>query len=383
MSPRPIDEPHRVVSPLELFFDLTFVVAVASVTSRFAHGIAEGHAVDGIVPFLQVFFAIWWAWMNFTWFASSFDTDDVPYRLLALVQMAGVLVLAVGVPAATDGDLRLVTLGYLVMRIGLVALWARAGREDPASRATARRYALGIALAEVGWIVRLGLDDAGLLPHVASRPVFLALVALELAIPPWAERSRPTTWHPHHIAERYGLFTIILLGEGVLAASLGIDRVLVDGGLDASVVTIAVAGLVLVFSLWWLYFVDPCGPGLALHRDRSYLWGYGHFGVFASLAALGGGLEVAIQHPAHEATISPVVASYAVSIPVAGFVTLLWSVNSAVLSRPVVSPARTAAAALAVLVLPAAAPVTGAAVVIGAIALVVSTLVAAALLRPG
>ena len=382
MSSRPIDEPHRVVSPLELLFDLTFVVAVAGVTARFAHGMAEGDAVDGIVPFLQVFFAIWWAWMNFTWFASSFDTDDVPYRLLTLLQMAGVLVLAAGVPAATDGDFRIVTLGYLVMRVGLVALWVRAGREDPASRVTARRYVSALALAEVGWIARQGLDEVGLLPDGAALPVFLALVALELAIPPWAERRRPTTWHPHHIVERYGLFAIILLGEGVLAASLGMERVLADGLLDASVVTIAIAGLVLVFALWWLYFLDPCGPALADHRDRSYRWGYGHYGVFASLAALGGGLEVAIQLPLHEAAISPVVASYAVAVPVAAFLAFLWTVNAAVLSRLVVTPARTATAGMAILVLPVAAPVAGSAAVIAAVAVVVSALVAATLLRP-
>src|SRR5262245_40198665 len=139
MPARTIDEPHRVASQLELLFDLTFVVAVAGVTAQLAHSIDDGHALGGILPFLEVFFAIWWAWMNFTWFASSYDNDDVPYRLLTLVQMAGVLVLAAGVPrAAEDGDFRLVTIGYITMRLGLVALWLRAGREDPPTRATTR-----------------------------------------------------------------------------------------------------------------------------------------------------------------------------------------------------------------------------------------------------
>ena len=97
MTARSIDEPHRTSSQLELLFDLTFVVAVAALTSRFAHAIASGQALDSLVPFLQVFFAIWWAWMNYTWFASSFDTDDVAFRLLTMLQMAGVLVLAAGV----------------------------------------------------------------------------------------------------------------------------------------------------------------------------------------------------------------------------------------------------------------------------------------------
>ncbi len=151
MQERSTDEPHRASSPLELLFDLTFVVAIASITAQLAHGIAAGHALDELAAFLQVFFAIWWAWMNFTWFASSYDTDDVLYRLLTMVQMAGVLVLAAGVPAAFgSSDYRAITFGYLVMRVGLVAQWLWAGTEDPASRRTAVRYALGISVVQVG-----------------------------------------------------------------------------------------------------------------------------------------------------------------------------------------------------------------------------------------
>src|SRR3954469_18015046 len=145
MTARAVDEPHRVSSSLELLFDLTFVIAIAALTARFAHAVGTGHAADQLVPFLQVFFAIWWAWSNFTWFASSFDTDDVLFRLMTLVQMAGVLVLAAGVPAALEhGDYLAVTLGYVIMRLGLVAQWLRAAIQDPGSRETALRYALGI-----------------------------------------------------------------------------------------------------------------------------------------------------------------------------------------------------------------------------------------------
>lgn len=100
MTARAVDEPHRASTQLELLFDLTFVVAVAGIVAQLGHGIAEGHAAKVVGPFLHVFFAIWWAWMNFTSFASSYDTDDVPYRLLTLLQMFGVLVLAAGVPSA-------------------------------------------------------------------------------------------------------------------------------------------------------------------------------------------------------------------------------------------------------------------------------------------
>src|SRR4051794_27492648 len=190
MVGRATDEPHRASTQLELLFDLTFVVAIASLAHHFAGAVASGDTLDQILPFLQVFFAIWWAWVNFTWFASAFDTDDVPFRLLTLVQMGGVLVLAAGVPDALEhADYRAVTLGYAIMRAGLAAHWLRAALEAPSTRRTALRYAAGIAVAECAWWLRLALDEAGYLSALARPSVFLALVILELAIPAWAERS--------------------------------------------------------------------------------------------------------------------------------------------------------------------------------------------------
>ncbi|MFF0862185.1 low temperature requirement protein A [Nonomuraea sp. NPDC003560] len=376
MSSRPVDEPHRASSQLELLFDLTFVVAVAAVTAQFAHVIAEGHGLTGLVPFLQVFFAIWWAWMNFTWFASSYDTDDVPYRLLTMVQMAGVLVLAVGVPAAAGrSDYGIITLGYLIMRIGLVAQWLRAAVEDPASRRTGLRYAAGIGLVELGWLLRLALLDAGLLPASLQLPFFACLVVLELAVPWWAERARATTWHPRHIAERYGLFTIILLGESVLAASRG-----VEGAFEAApLVVIAGSGLVLLFALWWLYFLVEAGEGLSERRHRSYWWGYGHFGVFAALAALGAGLEVAVEQSGRQVAASPTAIGYAVAVPVGVYLILLRAVHALVDADSVVPRAAVAGCVGAVMSSPLAAPWIGVAAVVALIAAACVALVAVAI----
>jgi low temperature requirement protein LtrA len=383
MTARDTDEPHRVSSPLELLFDLTFVVAIATLTAQLAHGIAGGHVLDELAPFLEVFFAIWWAWMNFTWFASSYDTDDVLYRLLTMLQMAGVLLLAAGVPTAFAGnDFRAVTFGYLVMRIGLVAQWVRAGIEHPAGRATAFRYAVGISAVQVLWLLRLGLAETGVLPRVSFVPIFAVLVVLELAVPLWAERTRPTSWHPHHIAERYGLFTIILLGESVLAASTGVQAGFSGGGLGGGLVTIAFGGLVLLFGLWWLYFLEPSGSGLADNRGASYLWGYGHYGIFASLAALGAGLEVAVEQTGHHLEVSALVVAYAVAIPVGAFLVLLWAVNTPIVPRPVIRPAVILTAAVVVLVLPTTVGGVGLAVVVVAIAVVVAVVVAVTLAAP-
>jgi low temperature requirement protein LtrA len=369
MSARPIDEPHRVSSQLELLFDLTFVVAVAAVTAELAHSIADGHGLAGIVPFLQVFFAIWWAWMNFTWFASSYDTDDVAYRLLTMAQMAGVLVLAAGVPAAADhSDYRAITLGYLIMRIALVAQWVRAGVEDAASRRTELRYAVGITIAQAGWLLRLLLAEAGVLPSGTQLPFFVGLAVLELAIPRWAERTRATNWHPDHIAERYGLFTIILLGESVLAVSRGVQGALEAARTSGTLVVLAVSGLVLLFVFWWLYFLAPVGDGLSSRRHRSYLWGYGHYGIFAALAALGAGLEVAAEQTAHDLAASPLAICYAVAIPAAVFLVLLWLVHAPIVTEPVTRPATVLSCVTVILLLPLAAPRVGVAAIVAAMA---------------
>src|SRR5262245_33366659 len=121
MRPRDPNEPGRTASSLELFFDLVFVVAVSIAASQLHHALSEKHIVDGLLSYAIVFFGIWWAWMNFTWFATSFATDDWLYRLLTILQMSGVLLLAAGIePVFADQDFTMVTLGYVVMRIAMV-----------------------------------------------------------------------------------------------------------------------------------------------------------------------------------------------------------------------------------------------------------------------
>jgi low temperature requirement protein LtrA len=377
MRARPIDEPHRVSSPLELLFDLTFVVAIAAVVAQLAHSIEEGHAHDAVVPFLQVFFAIWWAWMNFTWFASSYDTDDVVYRLTTMVQMAGALVLAAGVPAAAShSDYKWITLGYLIMRLGLVSQWIRAGVEDPDCRSTAFRYAAGIAALQVGWILRLFLVDG------VSAWTFLLLVVLELLVPVWAERAAKTSWHPHHIAERYGLFVIIVLGESVLAATTAVQDAVESEHVSFTLIAVALCGLVLIFAVWWLYFLHPAGSGLADRRHKSYQWGYLHYGIFGALAALGAGLEVSVAHAGHHLEASETTVAYTVAIPVSVFLIILHTVQSLISPNTITRRTAIAACVLAVLLVPLATSALTVTGVVAAITALVVLLTAATITWP-
>src|SRR5881396_2734969 len=106
LRPRAPDEEHRAATPLELFFDLVIVVAVAQAASGLHHALREGHLGAGVLMYSMVFFGVWWAWVNFTWFASAYDNDDVVYRLLVLVQLTGALVFAAGIPSFEHGDRR-------------------------------------------------------------------------------------------------------------------------------------------------------------------------------------------------------------------------------------------------------------------------------------
>ena len=323
MTGRPVDEEHRVATPLELLFDLTFVVAVAQVAAELAHGIADDQVGDSVLGFVMVFFAIWWAWMNFTWFASAYDTDDVPYRLLTLVQMAGVLVFAAGIHDAFGSQNFLTgTIGYVIMRVAMLAQWARAARSDPEHRQTAYRFVLGIAVVQVAWLLRL------LLPHGAGLAVFFLLVVAELAVPVWAERARMTAWHPHHIAERYGLFTIIVLGECVLASNVALQVVVEDTGWDLDLLLVGGGGLCLLFALWWMYFLKEAGDGLARRRELGFVWGYGHYAIFGSLAALGAGLEVTVDAVSHHVEASDQLVAMAVVVPVALYLATVWLLHA-------------------------------------------------------
>jgi low temperature requirement protein LtrA len=147
-----------VASPLELFTDLCFVVAIAQAASAFHAHLSQGRGGKGLLGFAMVFFAIFWAWLNFSWFASAYDNDDVGYRLLTL-HVLGSLVLAAGIPGMV-GDFALGVLGSLIMRSSLVVQWIRVAANDPPRRTTARRYATGIVVVQLCWVGFIFLPQA-------------------------------------------------------------------------------------------------------------------------------------------------------------------------------------------------------------------------------
>ncbi|PNE42794.1 hypothetical protein AOB60_20615 [Streptomyces noursei] len=323
MRARSREEAHRAATPLELFFDLCFVVAIAQAGRQLVHALAEGHPGHGIVGYLMLFFAIWLAWLNFSWFSSAYDTDDALYRVVTLVQISGVLILAAGVPRAFGaGDFRVVWFGYLVMRLALVSQWLRAAHGTRGTeRSTALRYALGVTLCQVGWLALL------FLPPGDAPWVFLVMGALELSVPVIAELPRQTSWHPHHIAERYGLFTIIVLGETVSAATVAVQSALDEHHDLGTLLPIAAGGLLLVFAAYWIYFAVPIHLHLRSNR-QAFLWGYGHYLVFCSAAAIGAGIEIAVEQSSGRAHLPAYAAAACVTVPGALYMFTVWLIHS-------------------------------------------------------
>lgn len=335
MTGRDPHEQHRASTPLELLFDLTFVVAFSQISSEAAHHLEAGDMGTALTGFLFCTFAVTWAWINYSWLASAYDNDDIVFRLATMVEMIGVLIVALGVPPIFESlaegehlDNGVLVAGYVIMRVAAIALWLRAAKNDPAHRKTALAYAINIAIAQVFWVVLIFVN----LPLGPTFAIAGILILFELAGPVYAElKFGRTPWHAHHIAERYGLLTIITLGEIVLGTILAISAVVQEEGWSFEAGMVALAGTALVFGLWWIYFMMPAGRILHRFRERGFLWGYGHILVFASLVGVGTGLHVAAQVISHEAHVDAAFALLTVAIPVLAFEILVFTLYALLL----------------------------------------------------
>lgn len=330
MTGRDPREAHRAATPLELLFDLVFVVAFSQTGSQAAHLLELGHVGSAALGIGFATFAVTWAWINYSWLASAYDTDDVFFRIATLVIMVGMLIVALGVPdvfhSLDEGhvlDNSVMVAGYVVIRVATIALWLRAARHDTERRRTCLAYAVNISIAQAGWIALIFLN----LPLATTLVCTTALTLFELAGPLFAEtRYRPTPWHPHHIAERYGLLVIITLGEVILGTILAISAVIEEQGWSLEAGLVAFGGTALAFGMWWSYFVLPFGHLLAHHRERAFPWGYLHLFVFGSLVVTGAGLHVAANVITGNAHVSDTFAVLCIAIPVLMFETFIFAI---------------------------------------------------------
>jgi len=291
-------EAGRRVTWLELFFDLVFVAAVAQVGTH----LRDDYSLSGLLRFTFLFLLIWWAWLGHTTFSTRFDTDDLVQRLLTWLQMFLVAVMAINATGALDSrDSAGFAAAYSIMRFVLVGQYVRARRVRQA-RALTTRYASGYAIAATIW----------LLSSLTPVPWRFWLWALALAI----DVATPLimTAHlirvPHdaaHLPERYGLFSIILLGESMVAVMTGMGR---QEYWSVGAAASAVLGMALVFAIWWWYFDGAGASGERRVRSTRdavafHVWSYAHVPLFLAIAVTG----VGVEHVIATATADPLPAA--------------------------------------------------------------------------
>lgn len=321
MVPRDPKEHERAATPLELFFDLVFVVAVSIAGANLHHSLVEGHIAHGLLSYAMIFYCIYWAWMNFTTFAAGFDTDDWLYRTLTFIQMLGVVILAGGIhPAFTEGHFLWVAVGYSVMRIPMVFQWLRAARNGGAVAHTARITAIGIVVLQILW--QLWASTA----HGTTLDIFIffVLAICELSLPVISQRIGSFGWHPHHMAERFGLFTIIVLGESLLASANAVVDAIEHGHDVWRFCTMAITSLVITAAMWWIYFWAP-RHHLFRSTKSSVIFGYGHVVILAAAGAMSSGFEAAIDYISGNSHLTHFQTALTMTIPVALFIVALWA----------------------------------------------------------
>lgn len=283
------NEEERRATWLELFFDLIFVVAIAEL----AHYL-DGHvSLSGFFGFVALFVPIWWCWLGATFYATRFDTDDLGHRLLTLLQMALVAALAVNVHHGLGESSVGFALSYAAFRSLLIVQYLSAGYFVPVARPLINWYVRGFAISVVLWILsifvpipwRFGFWIVGLIIDFATP---LTASRLVVQLPPSIS----------HIPERLGLFTIIVLGESIIAVVRGVAAREWD---TASVVT-ALLGLSIAFSLWWIYFDSVDGSPLrAVKLGKLHIamtWLYAHLPLAIALAATGVGVDQIVSSEA-------------------------------------------------------------------------------------
>lgn len=321
-------EASRSGSALELIFDLVAVVAVSIAASNLEHLLSEGHIVQGVGTFLFAVFGITWAWSTYSQLLSAFDTDDWGVRLVTLMQMFGVLVLALGISPMVESvdagetlNNQIMVMGYVVMRVGAIILWLRVARASEKYRRMAMSYVWALVISQVGWCLQAFLP---LSPQVGLVVMGVWLLQ-EVLYPIVAERRQAMPWHPHHLGERLGAFVIITLGEVVLGTLTAVQADVAEFGWTPGAIAVGAAGLSLAFGLWWVYFILPSGDGLDARPSRLPVVILLHILLYACVAAIGAGLHLSATFVEGEGHVSLVGAALSVAIPTMLAIVLIFT----------------------------------------------------------
>jgi len=288
---------HRPVSSLELFFDLVFVVVIA----RLAHHLAAHVDVGGVLAFAVQFLAVFWVWNSFTYYAERFESDGLETRLFAFLAILPVAGLAVFAEEGMGATYLGFALAYLLARAVNHLEWVRAGLHEPVFRPVAARFLTGYLLALA--VIAASFATSG----TARVTLFTLAVVLEIATPYFtvAQQAVLPKLSTSKFPERFGLFTIIVLGESVVGVITGLSELQEAALLDGSALVAGVLGLGIGFSLWWIYFDfvarRPPKPVFVI----ALFWVYLHLAALTGITATGVGVSVAIGDTATGSLADP------------------------------------------------------------------------------
>ncbi len=273
------------VTPLELFFDLVFVLAITQCTAL----MADQPTWEGLAKGLLVLGVLWWSWGGYAWLTSVLDPEEGAVRLVFFGAMAALLVAALAVPEAFDDSAAVFVGAYAVVRVAHLALFAVASRED----AELRRSVIGLAVSSA---IGVGLLVAACFADGTLQGALWAIALLLDTGGPYVFGVEGWKLVPRHFAERYGLIVIIALGESIVAVGVG-----AEGAVDAGVVAAAVLGTVVAAALWWLYFdvvalvAERRLSEAAEGRERNAMardsYSYLHFPMVAGIVLLALGMK--------------------------------------------------------------------------------------------
>lgn len=263
---------------LELFYDLVYVVVVATL----AHGLVAHRTLDGLATFVGLFIPIWWSWVGVALYNDRFDTDDAGHRMFTFVQMVGAALLALSLHDALHGPG--FVLAYVFLRALLIAQYLRVARHVMVARPLCTRYALGFGLAAGIWAASL------LVPEPLRYGAWAVAMVVDIGTPLTAralQAKLPVS--TSHLPERIGLFTIIVLGEAIAAVVRGVDRV------SVSAVAAGALGIGIAFSIWWVYFDNLDEHVVRKTRVAGQVWFYAHLPLVMGITVAAVGVEALVE----------------------------------------------------------------------------------------
>ena len=287
------------VTPLELFFDLIFVLAITQCTALMAHENSWAGLVKGVL----VLAILWWAWVGYAWLTSVVDPEEGIVRAVIFAAMAALLVCALCVPTVFGDGAAIFAVAYAIVRFAQIGLFVIASREDPGLR----HSVLGLVISTTIGCALIGA--AAFANGALQGALWVAALVLDMGGPLFID-SEGWRLVPHHFAERHGLIVLIALGESVVAIGAGAEHIV-----DASIATAAVVGIVVVSALWWMYFdvvalvaarrLVNAAPGKERNEIARDSFSYLHLPMVAGIVLLALGIKKTLAHTGHELEVVP------------------------------------------------------------------------------